>query len=497
LAVAGPLSQRYSLMVESSPAAMIVTGGDGLIQFLNAETEHMFGYRSGELVGRSIEALIPERFRARHAGLLVDFFDDPSERPIGAGRDLTAMRRDGTEFPVEIGLTPIETQTGLVVMATVLDISRRKKSEDALVRRAAELEAAVKGAVDGVVMIDETGVIQWLNPAASRLFGYESAELVGQNVSVLMPETFAGEHGASLRRRLRAGRAKIIGVGREVEGRRKDGSIFPIDLRMNVVPIAGKRLFAGFIRDLSDRRKLEARMKELHADRFKAIGGIAAALAHEVNQPLSAGATYLKTARRLLQIELDQRPVSVEDVLDGAAAQIMRAGQIISNLREFVTLSEPNKTRESLHELIRDAYELMSGGAKQAGVRVTIELGATNDTILADGAQIKRVLLNLMRNAIEAMKGCETRELMITTRVTDGGVIEIDLADTGCGFSKELERELFEPFSGAKTKGMGVGLPISRAIVEAHYGKIWAEPKPGGGAIFRFTLPLAEAERSR
>jgi two-component system sensor kinase FixL len=494
MAVARPASLHYFIMVESSPAAMVLTGGDGVIQFVNAETEHMFGYRSGELVGRSIEMLVPERFRERHTHLRTHFVANPGRRAMGAGRDLTAVRRGGTEFPVEIGLTPIETKTGLVVLATILDISERKKTENAVAQRATELDAAVNGAVDGIIMMDERGVIQWLNPAAASMFGYDSAELVGQNVSALMPEPYAGEHDAYLRRYLSTGKAKIIGVGREVEGRRKNGSTFPIDLGVNVVPIAGKRLFAGFVHDLSERRRLEARMEQFHADRLKAVGGLAAALAHEVNQPLSASATYLKTARRLLQMPPERRPASVEDALDSAADQIMRASGIISNLREFVSRGEPNKIAQGLHELIHDACGLMSGGAKQAGVRVSLELRAMNDNILADGVQIKQVLVNLMRNAIEAMNGCDTRELTITTRLAVDGTIQTDVADTGCGFSKEAERELFVPFNTAKTEGMGVGLSISRSIVEAHYGKIWAESNPGGGAIFRFTLPLAEAE---
>ena len=483
----------YSVMVESSPAAMITTGSDGVIQFSNAETERMFGYGRGELVGRSIEVLVPARLRKGHAALRQRFLASPSKRPMGAGRDLTAVREDGSEFPVEIGLMPIETKTGLLVLATVLDIGERKKTEKVLAERAAELGAAVDGAVDGIIVIDEAGIIRSLNPAAARLFGYDSAEVIGQNVNVLMPEPYRSEHDAYLRRYLCTGKAKIIGIGREVEGQRKDGSVFPMDLGVSVVVGGGKRLFVGFVHDLSERLRTEARIQKLHADRLNTIGGMAVAVAHEINQPLSASAIYIETARRLLKMVPELRSASVEDVLANAAQQIMRAGRIISNLREFVARGEPDKTLQSLHGLITDAYELVIGSAKEANVRVMLQLEAKNDSVLVDRVQIKQVLVNLMRNAIEAMDGYDKRELMISTRSIKRKTIQTDVMDTGCGFSEQVKTDLFEPFMTTKAKGMGVGLSISRAIVEAHYGKIWADYNPGGGALLSFTLPVAEA----
>ena len=475
---------------------MIMIGSDGVIQFMNSETERMFGYPTEELIGQSIDVVVPAHFRDRHAALREAFMANPIKRPMGSGRDLTAVRRDGTAVPVEIGLTPIQTSNGIVVLATIVDISDRKKIENAIMQHAAELEAAVNGAVDGIVMIDENGIIQWLNPAAGCLFGYDAAELVGQNVTVLMPDPYRGEHDGYLRNYLRTGKAKIIGIGRAVEGRRKDGSMFPLDLAVNIVPVAGKRLFAGFVHDLSERRKLEARLEELHADRLKAMGEMASALAHEINQPLAATATYLRTVRRLLKLSPDKRPATIEDIIDYAVGQVIRAGRIVSNLREFAAGGEPNKTQQNLHELIRDVCELMSGAMNQGHVGILCELNAEKDRIIADKkSEIKQVFVNLFLNAIESMSGCPKRELTITTRSTEEGTIQIDVGDTGCGFPDELKARLFEPFTGTKIKGMGVGLSISRSIIEAHYGNIWASSKRGEGAKFSFTLPLAEPER--
>lgn len=343
MANSGPASLRYHLIVESSPIAMIMTGSDGRIEFANPESERMFGYRVSELIGEPIEILVPVRHRRLHAGLRRGFVENPSQRPMGAGRDLTGVRRDGKEFPVEVGLTPIETRRGLLVLATIIDISERKKTESDTQRHTAELEAAVEGSIDGIILIDEKGVMQWVNPAVGRLSGYDAKELVGENVNMLMPEPYRSEHDNYLRRYLRTGEAKIIGIGRAVEARRKDGSVFPIDLAVSEVPLAGRRLFAGFVHDLSERRKLETRLDQLHDDRLKAMGEMAAALAHEINQPLAATGAYLGTAERLLKMDLARRPAKVEDVLEIARRQIMQAGRIIRNLQEFAERGNPTR----------------------------------------------------------------------------------------------------------------------------------------------------------
>jgi two-component system sensor kinase FixL len=363
-------------------------------------------------------------------------------------------------------------------------------------QRAAEVSAAVEAAVDGIVIIDEGGEIQSLNPAAAKLFGYDVAELVGQNVSLLMPEPHRNKHDSYLRRYRRTGRAKIIGIGREVEGIRKDGSVFPMYLGVSAVPTGNKPFFVGVIHDLSERRRIEARVQKLHADRLGAIGGMAAAVAHEVNQPLSASAAYLRAARRLLAQSPELRSAKIEDVLDAASEQIMRAGRIINNLREFVARGEPDKTLNRLHELIRNVLELMIANVKEEDVRVVLRLNAENDRVLVDPIQIKQVLVNLMRNALEAMHGCERRELTVSTISVEKDLIRTDISDTGAGLPEEINN-LFEPFSGQKSKGMGIGLSISRSIIDAHYGRLWADANPEGGAIFSFTLPLAAARSKR
>jgi C4-dicarboxylate-specific signal transduction histidine kinase len=225
---------------------------------------------------------------------------------------------------------------------------------------------------------------------------------------------------------------------------------------------------------------------------LSAMGGLAAGLAHELNQPLAAAVTYLQTAQLLLGMPTESQSNTVEETVGRAVDEIMRAGQIIKRLRELVTNGEPDKTFLNLHDFINEVPELAMQRDGKIGVR--LRLNAENDNVLADRVQIKQVLANLIRNATEAMTPSTERMLSVSTSLFEPGMIQVDIADTGAGFQPGIRERLFEPFQTTKSSGMGIGLSISRMIVEAHYGKIWAEPNPEGGAIFSFTLPLVNME---
>ena len=373
------------------------------------------------------------------------------------------------------------------------DVTERKRIEQALVDKEARLHATVEGAHDAILTLDEKSVIQSLNSAAVRMFGYAEAEAIGAHVETLVPVRLFGGRKASVGARFFDSR-ETLGNVVETQGRRKDGALFPVDLAVNEASYHGRRLYIAFIRDLTERRKIEARMRKLHAERLDAVGELAAGLAHELNQPLSATAIYLKAARRLLQMPEDQRPANVEDALDNAATQIVRAGQIIAHLREFIARGEPDKTLQNLHDIVDEAHELVIVEAKRSSVNVVFRLDAGDDRILADRVQIKQVLVNLMRNARDAMSASRTRRMTISTSPAGRSMIRLDVADTGSGLSEEARVSLFEPFATTKPSGLGVGLTIARSIVEAHYGTIWAGPNSDGGATFSFTLPLAATE---
>ena len=236
------------------------------------------------------------------------------------------------------------------------------------------------------------------------------------------------------------------------------------------------------------------RMRKLQASGLHAMGGMVTGLAHELNQPLTASACYLLTAQRLLEMAPELRPASVSETLDSAAAQIMRAAGIVRQLREFIMRGEPEKGFANLHDLIREASEVTSANISEANVKLSLQLSANVDRVLVDSVQIKQVLVNLISNAIEAMNASVQHELTISTSLMHDRAIRIDVVDTGVGFSEGVKENLFEPFATSKEDGMGLGLSISRSIVEAHDGKMWAESNPGGGAVFSFVLPLMNAE---
>jgi two-component system sensor kinase FixL len=317
--------------------------------------------------------------------------------------------------------------------------------------------------------------------------------MIGKNVKLLMPSPYRESHDLYLQRYLTTGERRIIGIGRVVVGERADGSTFPMELAVGEMRSSNRRFFTGFIRDLTERQKTETRLQELqtelvHISRLTAMGEMASTLAHELNQPLSAIANYLKGLRRLLEPSSDERSMTVRDALDKAADQALRAGQIIRRLRDFVARGESDRRVESLSKLIEEASALALVGAKEHGIHVRLQLDSEIDLVLVDKVQIQQVLLNLIRNAIEAMANAERRELTVSSRREADDTVRVSVSDTGHGIDSELSAQLFQPFFTTKRHGMGVGLSISRTIIEAHGGKIWAEATTGGGTTFRFTL---------
>ncbi|MBB4425307.1 two-component system sensor kinase FixL [Bradyrhizobium sp. CIR48] len=401
---------------------------------------------------------------------------------------------NGQWIRARAGLIRDEAGTARHLSGIFLDIDEEKQVEEALRTRETHLRSILHTIPDAMIVIDGHGIMQLFSTAAERLFGWSEHEAIGQNVSILMPEPDRTRHDGYIARYRSTNDPHIIGIGRIVTGKRRDGTTFPMHLSIGEMESAGKPYFTGFVRDLTEHQQTQARLQELqselvHVSRLTAMGEMASALAHELNQPLAAISNYMKGSRRLLAGSTDANTPKIESALDRAAEQALRAGQIIRRLRDFVSRGESEKRVESLSKLIEEAGALGLAGAREQNVQLRFSLDPDADLVLADRVQIQQVLVNLFRNALEAMAQSSRRELVVAnTRVADD-MIEVEVSDTGSGFQGDVIPNLFQTFFTTKETGMGVGLSISRSIIEAHGGRMWAESNASGGATFRFTLP--------
>lgn len=366
----------------------------------------------------------------------------------------------------------------------------------------AHLRSILATVPDALIIIDEIGTILSFSAAAEKMFGYSEDEVFGENVSMLMPSPDRERHDGYLKNYRDSGVRKIIGIGRVTTARRRDGNTFPIELSVGEAWIEGKRVFTGFIHDITGQQQAEQRFHELqselaHVGRLSELGTLASSLAHELNQPLTAIASYCEGAADLLEKEPDAgRQAMAREALRETASEAVRAGQIVRRMRDFLSHGDTQRGVESLSRIITEANALALVGSREHGIDVQIRLDARADKIFVDRIQIQQVLVNLIRNAIEAMMDSSIRSLTISSEAGPDMML-VSVEDTGSGISEDLADQLFQPFVTSKQTGMGIGLSICRTIIEAHGGRIWFEPGSDGGTIFRFTLPRAELENEQ
>jgi two-component system sensor kinase FixL len=348
---------------------------------------------------------------------------------------------------------------------------------------------------DAMIVIDELGLIISFSAAAEKMFGYAESEVVGENVSMLMPSPDRERHDGYLANYRRTGTRRIIGIGRVTTARHRDGSTFPIELSVGEASLDGRRIFTGFIHDITQRQQVEMRLQDLqaelaHVGRVSEMASLASSLAHELNQPLTAIANYCEAARDMIEDQISAGTVAlIREAVDEASKEALRAGQIVGRLRQFMSHGDAERRPESLSKLITEANALALVGSREHGIEVQLQLDQDADEIFADRVQIQQVLINLIRNAIDAMTDSSARSLTIRTESGPADFVTISIEDTGTGVGEAIADQLFQPFVSSKQAGMGIGLSICRTIIEAHGGRIWFDPRPGGGTIFRFTVP--------
>ena len=353
---------------------------------------------------------------------------------------------------------------------------------------------------DAMVIIDDKGTILSFSAAAEKMFGYVEEEVVGENVSMLMPSPDRERHDGYLRTYRETGLRKIIGIGRVTTARHRDGNTFPIELSIGEAWLKSERIFTGFIHDLTARRFADMRLRDLqtelaHVGRVSEMGTLASSLAHELNQPLTALTSYCEGALQLLEGAPSAENIEiVREALKDAADEAMRAGQIVRRMRDFLAHGETERRVESLAQLITEANALALVGSREHGIDVQVHLDPKCNHVFVDRIQIQQVLFNLIRNAIDAMLETPERSLTISSKAEPAGFVTVCVQDTGSGVGEGLAPQLFQPFITSKETGMGIGLSICRTIVEAHGGRIWFESGDGGGTVFEFTLPQAEID---
>jgi len=422
---------------------------------------------------------------------------------IGAGIVLAGIGASLIAFD-SVSATEAATSaalTGVLAYFGVLSREYRSNVHNTYgqVRRA---EAQVRGlfetAPDAAVVIDAGGIIQSFNRAAIRQFGYLESEVIGQNVRTLMPEPYRGEHDGYIERYLRTKERRIIGIDRVVVGRRKDGSTFPMKLVVGETRTDGILHFTGFIRDLTERAESQARLQETQNElarlaRLHELGEMASTLAHELNQPLTAIANLAQGCNRILRsMDANEQTMRMREALEETARQSLRAGEIIRRLRELVATGETMRQPENIRPLVEEAGALALVGSRERGIRTVFDFQAGPIQVMVDRVQIQQILINLIRNAMEAMYDRQERELEIRI-VSDGDKeVSVEIADTGPGIADDVAERLFTPFVTTKANGMGIGLSISKRIAEAHGGQLTMRGNTRGGATFRLTLPLVE-----
>jgi PAS domain S-box-containing protein len=495
--------RRFRLVVEAAPNAMVMVDPAGKIVMVNTQAERVFGYSRTELVGQPVEMLVPERFRSHHPELRTAFFSDPRPRPMGAGRDLYGLKKDGSEFPVEIGLNPIETAEGTMVLSAIVDITARLRESEQ------RYSVLIEGVTDyAIYMVNPNGVVTNWNRGAQRIKGYRTEEIVGQHFSRFYTEEdrAANAPQQSLEMAAREGRYEA-----QAWRVRKDGSRFLANVVIDALRDDSGRLigFAKITRDVTERVRAAQELEEAridlvrsraeealrrvqaelaHVARVATLGELTASIAHEVNQPITASVFNARAALRWLAA----RPPDLEEARRAIARIVedsLRAGDIIGRVRDLMKRAPPRADRLDINDAIQEVIQLARAEAVKNNVSVRTELADSLPFLTGDRAELQQVVLNLIINAVEAMSTVADgpREMLICSARAGLDVL-VTVQDSGPGLPAEDPERIFESFYTTKQNGLGMGLSISRSIIEAHGGRLWASANAPRGAVFQFAV---------
>ena len=471
--------ERLDAILNTTIDGIIVIDAKGRIEGFNRGAERLFGYPESEVLGRNVNLLMPSPHHEEHDAYLARYLSTGEAKIIGTGREVTGRRRDGTLFPVHLSVGEMNIGGVRKFTGMLRDITRRISLEGQLGASEARWQAVVDSAVDGIVVIDAHGRVESFNPAAEHMFGYAAGEVLGHNVDMLMPSPYREEHDTYLSRYLATGRAKVIGIGREVQGRRKDGSVFPLRLSVGQITIGGERRFTGILHDLSSRVAMEAQMREQAA--LAKLGEMAAVVAHEVKNPLAGIRGVMQVFEKRLAHDSTATQV-VKDIV----SRIDSLDQMMKELLLFARPPKPKRALTDVAPLVSTTARLLSEDPMWQEVDVVVD-GAV-PPLLADPEMLRIVFQNLLINGAHAMHGKGRIHVAIDEVNT---MCQIAFRDAGPGMPDDVREKVFTPFFTTKSRGSGLGLPTAKRFVEAHDGQIAIDCPPSGGTTVVVRIPMS------
>lgn len=464
-------------IIRSAVDAIVLIDDRGRIEAFNPAAERLFGYSEADVVGKNVSMLMPQPYRGEHDDYLARYLATGDKKIIGVGREVTGQRRDGTTFPLHLSVGEAEVAGERKFTGVIHDLTARVNLEDRLRASEARWRSILESAVDAIVVIDARGCIEWFNPAAERMFGYAEAEMIGKNVNILMPSPYHEEHDGYVARYLTTGEKKIIGIGRQVTGLRRDGTTFPLRLSVGEMQVNGECKFTGILADLSARVRIEEQLREQTS--LARLGEMAAVIAHEVKNPLAG-------IRGAVQVIGGRLPKDSKDatVVKEIVNRIDTLNELIKDLLLFARPPHPRPLPVDLAGLVRTTADLLAGDPALKGVAIHIDGNAP--PVMADAELLKIVFQNLLVNSAQAMHG--QGEIHVTLQPLDG-VCRVMVRDAGPGIAADVRERIFTPFFTTKARGTGLGLATARRIVEAHAGRIAIDSATGGGTTVTIDLP--------
>ena len=486
------IEARFRDLLESTPDAIVIVNVTGRIVLVNSQAEKVFGYLRGDLLAQPVEILLPNRFRAAHLGHRVGFFAQPRTRTMGAGLELFGLRKDGREFPVEISLSPLETEEGTLVMSAIRDITDRKKADQ-------KFKDLLESAPDAMVIVNHDGEMVLINSQAVKLFGWSREELMGQRIEILVPERYRGNHPANRGSFFAQPRARAMGAGLELYGLRKDGTEFPVEISLSPLETEEGLFVSSAIRDVTERKRFEQALRDKNIELENAAlvkDRFFASMSHELRTPLNAIIGFTGTLLMKLPGPLNTEQDRQLRVVQTGAKHLL---SLINDLLDLAKIgaNKLDLRLESIDckEVIEEVSAALLPEAHRKGLTFSTDLPKQVVRLRTDRRALSQIIINLTGNAIKfTQHGCVHLRLQQT--LTAGhGTIAIGIQDTGPGIPIQDQARLFEAFSRVEAasqpqlEGTGLGLHLSRKLAEALGGRIVLSSEPGKGSTFTLELP--------